>query len=484
MSYYLAAGPLDLAPARTSALPATATRIACLLLLGFALPARGAPAENSPQRTFDVRAHGARGDGQTLDTAAIQQAIVACGEAGGGRVLLPAGEYLSGTLRLQSGVELHLAEGARLVGTTELDAYGGFETEEGTPPLPQSRWHRGLIVGEHLHDIAFTGAGVIDGNKVFDPRGEEKMRGPHTILLGHCRGVSLRDLTLRDSANYAFFFLHSQEVRVENATFEGGWDGVHFRGSPDAWNRDVRITDCRFFTGDDSIAGHYLEDAAVENCTINSSCNGVRLIGPARRLSFSRCEFYGPGKFEHRTGGRTNMLAALCLQPSAWDKQPGPLEDVRASDLTMRNVSCAFHVVTRPGNTARRLTFERVRATGVYRAAASVESWGEPTFDDVVFREVELQYQGGGAAADAQPPVRRPGVDARKLPAWGFYLRGVQGLTLDRVRLTTQEPDQRPVLIADGVGRLRLHSLQYTSPPEGVAPLVLKDVRQVDRDDE
>ena len=64
------------------------------------------------------------------------------------------------------------------------------------------------------------------------------------------------------------------------------------------------------YTGDDCIAGHYIEDAVIENCLINSSCNGVRLIGPARRLTFAHCEFFGPGRFEHRTSRdlhRTNM---------------------------------------------------------------------------------------------------------------------------------------------------------------------------------
>jgi polygalacturonase len=424
---------------------------------------------------FPVTRFGAGADDEALDTAAIQAAIDACGQAGGGRVSFPPGTYLSGTLRLRSGVELHLPQDARLVGVKDLDAYAGFRVSEGEPQLPQSRWHRGLIVGENLHDIGFTGTGVIDGNQVFDPQGEEKMRRPHTVLLGHCRGVTLRDLTIRDSANYAFFFLHSQQVRIENAVFEGGWDGVHFRGSPAAWNRDLRITGCRFFTGDDSIAGHYIED-----CTINSSCNGVRLIGPARRLSFSRCEFYGPGKFEHRTSRRTNMLAALCLQPSAWGQQPGPLEDVVARDLTMRDVSCAFHIVVRPGNTARGLTFERVNATGAYRAAASVESWGEPTFADVVFRDVQIEYTGGGTADDAKLPVRQPGVDTRKLPAWGFFVRGVHDLTLERVRLALREPDRRPVLVADNVELLRLREFRYPDPPSGTAPLILTGVRKLE----
>ena len=123
--------------------------------------------------------------------------------------------------------------------------------------------------------------------------------------------MTLDGVTIRDSANYAFFFYASTKVRVQNATFEGGWDGVHFRGTLDRWNRDVRISNCRFFTGDDCIAGHYIQDGVVEDCLLNSSCNGVRLIGPARGLSFTDCEFVGPGKFEHRT-------PVICIAPTCW----------------------------------------------------------------------------------------------------------------------------------------------------------------------
>ncbi|MHB8900571.1 MAG: glycoside hydrolase family 28 protein, partial [Thermoguttaceae bacterium] len=282
---------------------------------GAALAAAGTVAADLSPALFDVRSFGALGDGKTIDTRAIQSAIDACGKAGGGRVLLPQGSYLSATVRLRSGVDFHLAQGARLVGIADPEAYGGFDADT----WGKTRWNHGLIVGEGLHDISITGAGQIDGNKVFDPRGEEKMRGPHAVLLADCRNVTLCGVTLHEAANYALLFYGSSKVLVDGVTFEGGWDGVHFRGKPDAWNHDVRITGCKFYTGDDSIAGHYVEDGVVENCVVNSSCNGVRLIGPARRLTFSRCEFFGPGKFEHRTSRdlhRTNMLAALCIQPS------------------------------------------------------------------------------------------------------------------------------------------------------------------------
>jgi polygalacturonase len=431
------------------------------------------------ERSFDVRVMGAKGDGVSNDTAAIQRAIEACGDAGGGRVLFPPGRYLTSSLRLRSDVELHLTEGSRLVGSKDLDAYLGFESGD----WGKSRWNRGLIVGEGLKNIAITGRGVIDGNKVFDPKGEAGMRGPHTILLSDCHDVRLDGVTIRDSANYAFFFYASTQVRVRNATFEGGWDGVHFRGNLERWNQDVHISDCRFFTGDDCIAGHYIKDGVVEECLINSSCNGVRLIGPADNLSFTHCEFVGPGEFEHRTPDnlhRTNMLAAIILQPSAWSPTPGPLNDVRISDITIRNVACALHVSIREGNTADRLTFEKITATDIYSAAVSLESWADTPIGDVTIRQLKVEYTPDavidprlGRKPVVQDPIRKPGVGVwnRKLPVWGLYGRDVQRLHIDDVTLETNDSqDSRPVILTDNVEELTVDNWHHSPlPPTATA---------------
>ncbi|MFO7901946.1 MAG: glycoside hydrolase family 28 protein [Planctomycetota bacterium] len=156
-------------------------------------------------RAFVVTELGAQGDGIANDTKALQTAINACAKAGGGRVVVPAGKYLMGAIRLRSNVELHLAEEARLVGVDDLDAYLGFESGD----WGKGRWNRALIIGEGLRNIAITGEGTIDGNQVFDPKGEAGMRGPHTVLLSDCENVTLKDVTIRDSANYAFFFYRS-----------------------------------------------------------------------------------------------------------------------------------------------------------------------------------------------------------------------------------------------------------------------------------
>lgn len=448
-----------------------------LALTALLLPTRPVAAGSG---VFDVREHGAKGDGTTPDTAAINRAVEACGEAGGGVVRFPAGRYLSGTVRLRSRVTLHLEAGATLVGTTELSAYERFTPPEGMPEANfNPNWHRALVLGVGVEDVAIVGEGTIDGNKVHDPRGEERMRGPHTILMGQSNGIAIRGVAIRDSANYAIMLEDCSRAAIENVDIRGGWDGVHFRGWPGHPCRDVTIVGCRFFTGDDAIAGRYWEETLISDCVLNSSCNGIRLIGPAEGLVIHDCLFFGPGHEPHRSSGRTNMLGGIVLQPGGWDPTEGRLDDVLISDVTMRNVTTPLHLSIKPNNPAGNVTVERMSATGVYRAAVSVESWAEEPIERVVFRDVALEFQGGGTADHASRPVESPGLDARPLPAWGLYARKVGTLVLDGVRLRLADADARPALRCDGVERLVLEDLRADEGADGVEPVVLEDVGEV-----
>lgn len=439
-----------------------------------AAKARGA------RSVFNVREFGAVGDGKTLDTPALNQAIEACAAARGGQVLVPAGKYLTGTVHLKSNVTLKLDDGAAIVGTPDLSQYQNFTPPGETPLASRLRWHRALILGEGIENVAIVGRGTIDGNKVFDPQGEEHMRGPHAVLLGNCKHVTLRDVRIRDAANYAVMLEFTSDVEVRGVKITGGWDGVHFRGWKDNLCRNVTISDCELYTGDDSIAGWYWENTLIDRCVLNSSCNGIRLIGPAKNLIVHDCLFFGPGRYEHRTSRekhRTNMLAGLCLQPGAWDHTEGVLDDVKISDVTMHDVTTPLHLSLRQGNTAGRITIDRLAATGCYRAALSVESWAQNPIEQVTLRDSTLEFTGGGTADQAKAEVRTPGVDARPLPAWGVYARHVKRLDLENVRLDLLEADARPALIADGVDVLTLDALEY--PAGGQPPMVLHDVKRV-----
>jgi len=430
-------------------------------------------------RTLDVRAFGAKGDGRTVETEALNRAMAAAGREKG-EVRFPPGRYLSGTIELRSGVTLHLEPGATLLGTTNLSDYKMFRPPAGTPEAGfKPEWHRALLLGVNVENVRITGGGIIDGNKVFDPKGEERMRGPHTILVGHGRNITIDNVQIRDSANYAILLEDCSDTKIQSIRVTGGWDGVHFRGWPDRYCTNVTITDSQFFTGDDAIAGRYWENVVIADCVLNSSCNGIRVIGPARKLMVNDCQFFGPGQYRHRTSNRTNMLAGIALQPGAWDPTTGPLDDVHLSDLTMQNVATPFHFALKGNNTVGTIEVTKVKAAGVYRSTASIESWTTNAFGSVTFRDMEIEFTGGGTPADAEIPIKAPGVDTRKLPVWGFFARNVNRLTLENVRLRLEKTDLRPVARFESVGHLQMNDFAYPKDQGVSEPIVTKAVGEI-----
>jgi hypothetical protein len=115
------------------------------------------------------------------------------------------------------------------------------------------------------------------------------------------------------------------------------------------------------------------------------------------------------------------------------DRTVGAMEDVRISTSPCIDVTTPLHLSLKEGNTASRISIDRLTATGVYLAAASIESWAQAPIESVTLRDVKMEFAGGGGEADAKKQVRSPGVDARPLPAWGIC--GVKQLRLEDVRL-------------------------------------------------
>src|SRR3954471_5430331 len=117
--------------------------------------------------TFDIRSQAAKGDAQTLETAAINKAIELA-SASYGQVRIPPGRYLSGTIRLRSDITLYLEPGATIIGTTNLSEYSAPQPPSNMIEARWGKWHRALFTGENLENVTICGSGTIDGAKVYD----------------------------------------------------------------------------------------------------------------------------------------------------------------------------------------------------------------------------------------------------------------------------------------------------------------------------
>lgn len=289
------------------------------ILLAFGAPR--AKCAQKPSAVFDVREYGAAGDGKTLDTAAIDKAIQACNQAGGGTVVFTPGEYVTGTFVLLSHVTLRLEAGAVIVGSIDLADYKlKSEFNLGNQAGHGEGSRLGLIVATEAEDIAIVGRGTIDGRGTYfvgantphntldyEPRltrqGDDFMSvkslpwdGPlepamawndrpgALIVLSNCKNITIRDLTLRDSHNWTLHLFGAEDVvisgiRIVNNLLIPNNDGINI------YAKNARISDCYISAGDDAIAATDCENLTVTNCTLISRSSGIR-FGAGKYCTF------------------------------------------------------------------------------------------------------------------------------------------------------------------------------------------------------
>lgn len=258
---------------------------------------------------YSILEAGAVADGKTKNTDAIQQAIDACSKAGGGRVVCPPGEFLTGTLELKSRVELYLSPGCRIVGSPDRADYTDMKADGFIAENAPERSINSLIMARNAEDVAVTGPGEINGSGLafYDPKpGEEKLdkpagTRPRIVMFYNCRNVRFEDASFVDSSNWTFWLMKCENVKVRGITIRGNRrmrnnDGIDIDAC-----RDVVISDSVIDTEDDSLilrAIQYVfeepavcENVTVSNCVLKSCCQGIRVGCPTdgviRNCTFS-----------------------------------------------------------------------------------------------------------------------------------------------------------------------------------------------------
>jgi len=297
--------------------------------------------------TFDVRGFGAKGDGLTLDTAAIQKALDACGKAGGGTVEFPAGTYLSQPLKIRTRTTVLLDAGATLLASTNQSDFmktpgDWLKAGSGSDFVP-------LISGKNLTDVTFAGRGVIDGNgsvwwgeaeKARQKKAGYTLPRPNLIVLERCQNVRVENVTLQNSPKFHFVPNDCEGVIVSNVTIISPVGAANTDAIDPGGCKNVLITHCRLDVGDDDVAikagkktaGREFasEDITVTDCTFlhgHGMSIGSETIGGVRHVTVSDCTF------ENTENG---------LRIKSQRGKGGLVEDINYNNITMKNVNPAI----------------------------------------------------------------------------------------------------------------------------------------------
>ena len=297
---------------------------------------------------------------------------------------------------------------------------------------------------------------MIDGQHVVNKRGEEHMRGPHTILVVNGEKLCFKNFQVNRSANYAILAYDIRNSKFNRLRINEGWDGIHIRGC-----RRVEISHCEMHTGDDAIAGGYWNNIKIHHNILNSSCNGIRMIMPSTNMEVAYCDIYGPGQNKHRTSGKTASDAAISLEPGGWGSAPGLLDNIHIHHIRATRVLTPLSVTLSDDNTAGTVEIDHITARDVTRMALSVKSWGKGHTRRVIIKNVNLVFEGIDDPKLPEWFENRPTDQWPVFPCWGMYFRNIGEVYLKNVLLSFKGKDYRQPIMLDNVRKMKQTRVRY-----------------------
>ena len=476
---------------------------------------------------INIKTYGAKGDGISVDTKAINDAIDAAVKQGGGTVFFPAGNFLSYSIHLKSNISLYLDQGCVLTAAGALDGGKYDEPEPGAGNKFQdyghSHWHNSLIWGENLENVSILGPGIINGKGLsrgfykeqqFDTLGVDPGilmydgAGNKAIALKLCRNVILKDFTILNGGHFGILATGVDNLTIDNLKMDTNRDGIDI----DCCN-NVRISNCTINSPNDdaivlksSFALGYkksTQNVTIINCQVSGYDLGTFYNGTyQRKLSNQVPDQEGPtGRIKFGTesnGGFQNITISNCVfdycRGLALETVDGALlEDVTISNITMRDVTNSpifLRLGARmrgpqeiPVGKLRRLIISNVVA---YNADSHFSTLitGLPGnyIEDVQLNNIRIYYRPIDSPlasiqtivpehAKRYPEPQKFGV----LPAYGFFIRHVKNIQLNNVEISYMGKETRSAFFLDDVKGIELRNVK-AQPVTGASLFVLKNV--------
>ena len=485
---------------------ATGHYIICLLIaLCCTLPVA------AKKNVFNIMDYGAVADGKTLTHDAFNRAIEAAAEKGGGRVLVPFGDYLCGSIRMKSNIDLHFEPGARIIAAPESsNAYDAREPWEG----PQYQdgghtfFHNSLIWADGAENISVTGRGYIDGigltkkdkEKAGIVEGGGVDTGDKAIAFKLCKNVKITDLTIYRGGHFAIIVTGCENTLINRVTIDTNRDGVDIDCC-----KNLVIRNCVVNTShDDAIvlkSSYALkkvvpcENVLVKNCTVTGYkcgtyldgtkvpepvgwvCGRIKLgtesNGGYRNIKIQNCkgefssglafECVDQGLMENIEVNGMNIVHThhypIYITTGCRNRGPEDRKDISTGqNISIKNVSC-YHADSIAG----------IIITGMP---------GTP-LRNISISKVRVDYAGGGRAEYATREYREQGTHypepkfAGFTPSYGVFARHVDGLKLNNIKFRVKNKDERPMIILDDVTYYSIKNVKGPLEP-GAKKVIVK----------
>jgi polygalacturonase len=429
-------------------------------------------------KEINIISLGAKPDSLSDNTAIIQSAIDQCYLAGGGRVIVPAGKYITGSLNLKSNVELHLESGAVIIGSINPADY------------PQN--DIALIFAHGQKNISVTGNGSINGrgNSEVWQMGDNAEGRPKIIYFVDCQDVLVEGVTLTNAAFWVSDYRGCNYVKINNVKIYSY--GNHNNDGIDIDSRNVVVSDCIVETDDDALCfkshthDRPCENVAVTNCVLASNCNAIKFgtasHGGFRNISVNNCIVKRPVEDQIRQwhkqiegidSGHT-VISGIALE----SVDGGIMDQVKISDIIMDGVQTPIFIklgdrrrYSKVPGQLKNVQINNIVARNASLISSSITGFPGHYIENVSISNVQITYKGGGTRKhyEYEPPENEKGYPENRmfghyLPSYGFFIRHVKNLLLNNIQLSLNEPDYRSVVKMNDVEDIKINGMQADNP--------------------